>query len=714
MEREDLKIQLSRPYDRNRWLEIVREVFPHVAFYEPQVIPCPHAAVDQFVQLGDVRLNDGKVLSLFEIKVSAKKQLLKNRVELRNIVARHIDQETNHGVLVVFDSSSEDYRFTFAARESAFSDDGSYTVRETAPRRYTYVLGPNESCRTPADRFHELSFKKETAGLDDVKEAFSIEKLNKEFFKTYKEHYERFTDYLIRSPYRKSVYNISDGGGSGGSAEESLEEKPIRDFVKRLLGRIVFLYFLQKKGWLGCPSDGKDWKDGNQNFMGDFFGQCPDQDHFHSQYLIPLFHSALNTPGRPNDIFKLTGTRIPYLNGGLFERDRPDVGTVDFPVNYFQALLDFFGQYNFTIDENDPEDHEIGIDPEMLGHIFENLLEDNKNKGAYYTPKAIVQYMCQESLIQYLKAHLGDHQELEDLVRDKTRGDESNRHNFIVENARRIEELLDAVKICDPAIGSGAFPIGLLKEIYWIKLTLDLTLNRAEVKRQIIQNSIYGVDIDAGAVEIARLRFWLALIVDEEIPSPLPNLDYKIMQGNSLLESFEEIPLNTLMEPRLATMQIFGSEQRELNLGNVGSEFTVEIDEGRRKDICRLMDRYFSEIDPEEKAKIHKQIDRFVLDHIDYNIELYQERLETEYHQINTTVADKKRSHAAYQPNKQESRRMRFLKKEIKANIIRKSRLHELEGKPERPFFLWHLFFQEVLKKGGFDIIKGARSNLDS
>jgi hypothetical protein len=111
-----------------------------------------------------------------------------------------------------------------------------------------------------------------------------------------------------------------------------------------------------------------------------------------------LFFDTLNQPDRPGLLFSVTGSRVPYLNGGLFERDFAGVERVDFPAALFDGLLEFFSHYHFTIDENDPEDHEIGIDPEMLGHIFENLLEDNKDKGACYTPKAVVQYMCQQSL----------------------------------------------------------------------------------------------------------------------------------------------------------------------------------------------------------------------------------------------------------------------------------------------------------------------------
>jgi adenine-specific DNA-methyltransferase len=206
------------------------------------------------------------------------------------------------------------------------------------------------------------------------------------------------------------------------------------------------------------------------------------------------------------------------------------------------------------VHEAGPEEQTLAVDPEMLGHIFENLLEDNKDKGAFYTPKEIVHYMCQESLTQYLKNYLTREvkgipsAELEDQLRRFLQ------HGVWAELSPYSGVLLKAlrqVKVCDPAIGSGAFPMGILHEIFQAvehihDLSPDETesiweLNEwepAEVKLRIIQHSIYGVDIERGAVDIARLRFWLSIIVDEPRPRTLPNLDYKIVVGDSLLGKF--------------------------------------------------------------------------------------------------------------------------------------------------------------------------------
>ncbi|MDD4349311.1 MAG: Eco57I restriction-modification methylase domain-containing protein, partial [Opitutales bacterium] len=295
---------------------------------------------------------------------------------------------------------------------------------------------------------------------------------------------------------------------------------------------------------------------------------------------------------------------------------------------------------------------------------------------------------------------------VEFLVRNKQVGEGTPHGAYIRRNAARIESLLDTVKICDPAIGSGAFPIGLLQEIFWLKLTLDLTLNDsarlAEIKRRIIQNSIYGVDKDAGAVSIARLRFWLSLVVDEEAPQPLPNLDFKIMQGDSLLESFEGIPLDQFDPESMGAVCI--SPQAQLEMDFASSQLPLASDEKVNR-ITELMRAYFTEDAPAEKVRLHGEIDRFVLDHIEFNLNYRKDELETELHQHRVEIAEKQKQLASYEPTKKEAKRMEWLQSGI-AEIERKKRLlSKLETEPERPYFLWHLFFQDVINQGGFDIV---------
>lgn len=537
---------LQQPYDRSRWTSLIHEVFPNVSIYEkPQSSEEKPEWIQEFLQLGNVRLHDGKNLAIFEVRVSDNIQLTRNRVALRDLISRKIDLGSNHGVLCVFNSSTPEYRFTFVAKDVGFDDEGQIKAIETNSKRYTYILGPGETRRTASQRFSELAGRRTEAGIKEIAEAFSVERLNKEFFELYKVHYQAFVDHLIKDTDAPSkVFGVTARAGTDGYEDAC---KPVRDWVKKLLGRIVFIHFIQKKGWMGCKPSSRGWKDGDPRFLASFFEGAKDQSHFYSKCLSPLFFEALNAADRPGDIFDLTGTKVPYLNGGLFDESDEKARQIDFPAHLFKGLFDFFAAYNFTIDESDPEDHEVGIDPEMLGHIFENLLEENKDKGAYYTPKPVVQFMCQQSLLLFLKTHLGDQDGLEKLVRQKDSGN-NIKGNWIRQNASRIEELLDKLTICDPAIGSGAFPIGMLMEIFWIKLALDWTLNDpqtfANTKRRIIERTIHGVDIDPGAVAIARLRCWLALVVDETAPRPLPNLEFNIFCANSLIECLRGEPIN--------------------------------------------------------------------------------------------------------------------------------------------------------------------------
>ncbi|MBS0570162.1 MAG: Eco57I restriction-modification methylase domain-containing protein [Proteobacteria bacterium] len=699
MTRDELKNALRQPYDRQRWAACLGDWLPAVEWFaRPQLLPDRPDGVENIHQLGKVTLANRRALAVLEVRLGEGKDLLRNRVGLRKLIVKYIDQQVSHGVIAVFVSDASEYRLTLAVRESVIGDDGEFAQRETAPRRYTFVLGPDEACTTAAGRLHALAEKATSATLADVVEAFSVERLNDEFFKRYKEHYQRFVDYLLQGDLPQRVFGIARSNDAG-EYERAL--KPVRDFAKKLLGRLVFLHFLQKKGWLGCPPGKKDWHGGDANFLANLFKNTPTKDRFFSQRLVPLFFEALNRRDRAGDQFAPTGTRVPYLNGGLFEEDLPAARKLDFPAALFGGVLDFFGEYNFTIDENDPEDHEIGIDPEMLGHVFENLLEDNKERGIYYTPKAIVQYMCQQSLIHYLQTHLGERAEIATLVRDKDPGEASDKNNWTRRNAKEIERLLDDVKICDPAIGSGAFPIGLLQEIYWIKLALDWTLDRAETKRRIIQNSIYGVDIDAGAVEIARLRFWLALIVEEDQPSPLPNLDYKIMQGDSLLESFEGIPLDHLFSHDYSVKMFAG--QGALDLNSPGTQMTLV--EKHHEDLVKLTRRYFAETDPAAKHALHGRIDALVLRHIDDSIQEQTQRFELELAQHQAQIKDKQRRAKGWKPPARTVKRMAALEKELRLCAERGEKLKTLQDKQERPFFLWHLYFQDVFARGGFDIV---------
>jgi hypothetical protein len=304
--------------------------------------------------------------------------------------------------------------------------------------------------------------------------------------------------------------------------------------------------------------------------------------------------------------------------------------------------------------------------------------------------------------------------EIERLVRHKEPIDPRG-NSWLARHATELSDHLDDLRICDPAIGSGAFPIGLLQEIYWTKLTLNPSLDRAHAKRGIIQHCIHGVDLDAGAVEIARLRFWLALIVDEDVPSPLPNLDYQIMQGNSLLESFEGERLDQLAEPvRGVGRQRLGSDVMELDLGGSAApgELTLTIHTPAQHNLAELREEYYACHDPVEKAALRARIDSAVLQAIDARLTLRREELEGALANWDRDLTRKRRVQRSYQPTARETKAREKMQAELDALAGKSTRLHTLLENPrsERPFFLWHLWFKQILAdapegRGGFDIV---------
>ena len=660
MNGEQLRQLFCSNFDLQRWKTFIADFFtPGELRGIPEPIPAPEGA-DAGYYLGAMMTKDSYRIGLFVYTVS-EGSVSHRRAGLRQWVKRFINPlrgEFDAALVVYDDKNSDEWRLSFIC---------DIKGEKTDPKRYTYVFGGNDQLyKTPVERFTLL--KKKGISFEHLREAFSVEALSKEFFDNYRQHYGDFVAYITGKRYIERTK---------GWVEEQIQEphpqlqtqfagdeKRVRDYIKKLLGRIVFLYYLQRKGWLGVPQD-KDWGEGDLDFMRHLFEYASQaqKDDFVETVLEPLFYGALNTDrSKSGDLFDTqvhfpnigTSLRIPYLNGGLFETDENDQLKVIFPAEYFEHLLDFFSQYNFTIDENDPSDAQVGVDPEMLGRIFESLLEDNKEKGAYYTPKEIVQYMCRESLTAYLRTVIDPEKEQEQseaIARFVKSGNDEDLCGYTASGVQydlRTEVLnkLKEVKICDPAIGSGAFPMGLLRELYHCRIALEeASVSPAEIKSQIIKNNIYGVDIERGAVDIARLRFWLSLVVDEETPQPLPNLDYKIMQGNSLLESYQGVDLSTLTQRK---------QEGDICL------FDDMADVYRRK-LRQAVSAYYSETNHEHKEKLHQDIS-----------EAIEAQLTEQCYQVDLSKID------------------------LSANTH---------------FFLWHTWFDDVFNRpsgrNGFDIVIG-------
>lgn len=639
-------------YNRQNWQLLLHDIFGNkVKFWNT---PSPVSTSSQFAKqalwLGTITLSDEQTISIYEVELADSVDIERNRRGIRDMLLTAWRNNGNAGAFMFCYRKNESVlRFSYVSESWTFADDGSYKKESTDTKRFTYLLGEGHRSRTAIQQFEKL--RDSALSLKDLTKAFSVEAVGDMFFKGYKQQYE---DIIFHVTGKRMVK-------VGGKWEERQEGKPntfimqqfarfanpekaVRDYAKKLMGRLVFLQFLQKKGWLGVPVQGK-WGDGDPEFIQNLFSSCKDKDHFIDNVLEALFND-LNTERTNNLVSPAVGSRIrvPYLNGGLFEREAADETEFPLPAQYMQSLLDFFASYNFTIDENDPDDAEVGVDPEMLGRIFENLLEDNKDKGAFYTPKEIVTYMCRESLIAYLQTDIED-EPTKEAIRQFVTTHDVNALGTNAKFRQQVDEALKDVKICDPAIGSGAFPMGLLKELFLCRTAIEGISQHqaAEIKKHIIQKNIYGVDIERGAVDIARLRFWLALIVDEETPQALPNLDFKIMQGNSLLEQYKSVDLSTMTEKK-------ADESGMLSIfDNMLDVF--------RLDLRKMLDEYYNCTDHHKKQDLRARI----IDNVKQ--QLREQSIDLDFGTL------------------------------------------DLSGNDQ--FFLWHTWFYDVFSQGGFDIVIG-------
>lgn len=504
---------------------------------------------------------DGDELAVLAVNCIKAQTLEKARTAQRNFIANYMKERGKNACLVAFysdDNERSTWRFSFVRIDETFNWETLKAKEVITPaKRYSYMVGVKESSHTAQQQLCSLLESGASPTLADLEQAFAIERISDEFFLAYKNKFLELVEFM--EDLRKQ-----DAGLNFNFINISNEL-----FCKKLLGQIVFLYFLQKKGWLGVPEN-SDWGNGDRNFMTTLFNRAAENnENYFNDYLEPLFYEAL-AKERKNHFYAPLNCKIPFLNGGLFE----PIGNYDWEgtvinipneifCNGSSGILDVFNRYNFTVREDEPMEKEVAIDPEMLGKVFENLLEikDRKSKGAFYTPREIVHYMCQESLIQYLITKFDDkistdaltffikygdlYSELEDSGVKSYKDKLPPEFEDLRQYASEIDDALADVKICDPAIGSGAFPVGMMHEIIRARQTLLNSgfINKTryttlyDYKRQIIQHSIYGVDIEQSAVDIAKLRLWLSLIVDEDAFDnirPLPNLDYKIVCGNSL------------------------------------------------------------------------------------------------------------------------------------------------------------------------------------
>ena len=662
----------------------------------------------------------------------------------RNTIGNHMrDLGADVAIAFTYSNKCEDCRLSFVKINTSLEYDENsekYKILEelTPTKRYSFLIDPyivNNTVKMQLKDIYNNIDEQPTA--DKLESVFNIEIVTNQFFDMYSKkcselayllvNDSNFTDEVIRAYSDSNINTI-----------EILADR----FSKRLMSQIAFLYFLQKKGWLGVrllpevipitslnqilknatdrqkilvyklysKRDTENaymlksvldnilgiqidevvslfigteldypWGTGSRTFLRDLYEEAVKFNmSFFNDYLEPLFYEALNKKRGLCDYFKKFNCKIPFLNGNLFEPVlNYDYKYIDLniPNSFFvndegTGVLDYFDLYNFTVNENESLEKEVAVDPEMLGKIFESIVNDKySHNDITYTSKNIVHFMCQESLIKYLERKTNiDPTSIElfikfgDIISDTDI--HLDRCNYkmpepIINNLLLIDFALANVTVVDPAVGSGTFILGMMNEIVKARrvitkyLTKDLIKGNNinymknssrrvyQLKKNAMRNSLFAVDIEPDAVALTKLRLWLSLVVDapNSRMEILPNLDYNVMVGNSLVDEF------------------MGEKFCDATLNQVN-------------EINKLQVSLFDEIDPDIKQTIKSRIDEYELGFITSNLS--------------------------------------------KNNISRRDtdEFMRLRSLGKKHYFLWELYFNKVFRKGGFDIVIGNPPNI--
>lgn len=635
---------------------------------------------------------DSQSLSIYAFKTTSINAKITLHKEIAEIIK---NQPETNAMLAVFYDESKEFRLSLVTQ--GFDYEKNKTTFSNL-RRQSFTLGENTKTKTAKLQLQGFLDKEKT--LKNLQEAFSTEPISKEFYRDYERLYKDLSQKLCQN---QATFNALD------NYEGLNGEKAVNAFVKKLLGRIVFLYFLQKKGWLGVAHN-DSYGTGDKNFLFSLFIKATqNNESFYTKYLCPLFFETLNSkrkdPQFGEDYSPHFDCKIPFLNGGLFEEykdkqgkgiERDFVLTQSLENTDFKAIFDVFENYNFTIEESTPDNQEIGIDPEMLGKVFENLIDYNKSSGAFYTPREIVHFMCKNVLTRTLQERiLHDESHLtQDTESPHAHKDSlynfifyKQSDDFIAQNAKQLTQAITSLKILDPAIGSGAFPMGMLSEILEALHTLNPSLQKqdlARYKREIIEQQIYGIDIDADAIEIAKLRFWLSIAVDEDTPSPLPNLDFKFMQGNALIESINGIEI---------IPSDLNAPQHQKNL--LGRDENASLfDKSQTNKLEALFLQYY---EPNaQKAQLKAEI-----------LAIMKEAFDERIKQIDENIQSIK-ANPAIKPKERVKQQEKILQYEsFKHDLDTLFKDYKEHNFHTDKLFLYRFFFAPIFAQGGFDIVIG-------
>ena len=589
-------------YNREAWQQLLHDIFRgKVSFWNrPSEVHVSSRLAKQALNLGKISLSDGESIAVYEVELTDNVNIERNRRGIRDMLTTDWRNMGYAGAFMFCYRKNESVlRFSYVSETWGFNKQGDYEKISTDTKRYTYLLGEGRGCRTAIEQFKVLRDSKQA--LSDITAAFSVEALTKQFYKDLFEWYQWAVEPSSNITFPNNTITEDDD-------RDDIETKVIR-----MITRIMFVWFIKQKNLVPDRIFDIDFL---ETILKDFDPYSTTVGNYYNAILQNLFFGTLNraiqdevgntrkfatsskrdvkTLYRYAEMFSISEqevinlfAEIPFLNGGLFECldktkyadgveqcynfdgfSRNDARFADgrfkhravVPNNLFfepeKGLISILGRYNFTIEENSPEEQQVALDPELLGKVFENLLgaynpetkETARNQsGSFYTPREIVNYMVDESLIAYL----GDNAFIRSLFRTDFTFDKTKMDDY-----QKIAEKLKAVKVLDPACGSGAFPMGLLNRMIDILERISPDERVYDLKLSVIENCLYGSDIQSIAAQITKLRFFISLICDCEkdaskpnfgIPT-LPNLETKFVSANSLIAKKKKPAQGNLFE----------------------------------------------------------------------------------------------------------------------------------------------------------------------
>lgn len=662
-------------YNRDAWQQLLHDIFlSKVVFRAPYEVKVNSHFAKEALKLGTITLSDEQQLAIYEVELSDKVDIERNKRGIREMLTADWRRMGYAGAFMFCYRKNESVlRFSYVSETWGFNKKGDYEKFSTNTKRYTYLLGEGRGCRTAIEQFNALKDSKQS--LSDVTAAFSVEALTKQFYKDLFDWYQWAVDPA------SGVYFPNN------TSTEDDDREDIETKIIRMITRIMFVWFIKQKELVPNKIFDVDFLD---TILKDFDQESKVVGNYYNAILQNLFFATLNraiedeqgnkrrfatnvkkdikTLYRYPEMFKISEdevikmfSEVPFLNGGLFEcldktktidgveqaynydgfsrndkkfadgryRNRAVVPNILF-FDEERGLISILSRYNFTIEENSPEEQQVALDPELLGKVFENLLgaynpetrETARNQsGSFYTPREIVNYMVDESLISYLgKTAFVRSLFSPEFCYDKTKKDEY----------KAVADRLKAIKILDPACGSGAFPMGLLNRMIDILGHISPEENTYDLKLSIIENCIYGSDIQSIAAQITKLRFFISLICNCEkdaskpnfgIPT-LPNLETKFVAANSLIakkrQACHSLFENPEIEPTKQALTEIRHEHFAAKTANRKSTLRQKDKELREK-LARLLaeDNDFAPADAKQLAEWNPYDQNAVADFFD-------------------------------------------------------------------------------------------------